>query len=136
VNRWTCPACGRTFGKRAQGHMCLPVRTIDDFIASQPEALQDIFSDVFDFMSRFEDVIIEPGDKYLMLKRSRTFAALTPRRKWVRMWFSLPFAVEHERIQSHERGNDRAIGHAMQLHTAEDVDDTVRAWLVEAYEFA
>lgn len=134
TKRWTCPACARTFGRNQQGHLCVPVRTIDDFIAAQPEALRGIFLSVFDFVGQFEDVIIEPGDKYLMLKRSRTFAALTPRRRWVRAWFSLPYAVDHDRIQSHERGNDRAIGHSMQLHTPNDVDDTVRGWLLEAYE--
>jgi len=134
MTHWTCPACGRTFGRNLQGHLCVPVRTIDDFIAAQPEALRGIFLSVFDFVSQFEDVIIEPGDKYLMLKRSRTFAALTPRLRWVRMWFSLPYTVDHDRIQSHERGNDRATGHSMQLHTPADVDDTVRGWLLEGYE--
>jgi hypothetical protein len=134
VNRWTCPACGRTFGRNAQGHLCVPVRTIDDFIAAQPEALQAVFLAVIDFMSQFDEIIIEPGDKYLMLKRSRTFAALTPRRRWVRMWFSLPYALEDDRIQSRERGTGHAIGHSLQLRTPGDFDNAVRAWLTEAYE--
>lgn len=131
--RWTCPACGRTFGRTAQGHHCLPVRPLGDFIASQPEALCGVFEAVIDHMSQFEDVIIEPGDAYLMLKRSRKFAALTARRKWVRMWFILPFAVDDDRIQSRSSGS-YGVAHFVQLREASDIDDAIKAWLTEAYE--
>lgn len=133
MKRWTCPVCGRTFGKTGQGHLCLPVRALDDFLASQPDDLRGVFEAVIDHISRFEDAIIEPGDAYLMLKRSRKFAALTARRKWVRMWFILPFAIDDDRIQSRSSGS-YGVAHFVQLREASDVDDAIRAWLTEAYE--
>ncbi|HVP05504.1 MAG TPA: DUF5655 domain-containing protein [Dehalococcoidia bacterium] len=132
--RWTCPACGRTFGRNLQGHVCVPVRTLDDFLAAQPPELRAVFEAVVEHMSPLEDVIIEPGDVYLMLKRSRTFAALTPRRRWIRMWFSLPYALDDDRIQSRARDSGRYVGHYVRLCKRGDVDDTVRGWLMEAYE--
>ena len=133
-SRWTCPACGRTFGRTGQGHLCVPVRTLDEFFAAQPAKLRDVFEAVVDHMSQLEDVILEPGDSYLMLKRDRKFAALTARRRWVRMWFILPYTVEDERIQSHTRATDGGVAHFVQLRGSDDVDDTVRGWLTESYD--
>jgi len=135
VPRWTCPACGRTFGRSAQGHHCVPVRTLDEFLEAQPADLRGVFEAVIDHMGRLEDVVIEPGDSYLMLKRSRKFAALTARRRWVRMWFILPYPIDDDRIQSRSRDNDHSgVAHFVQLRGPDDVDDTVRAWLTESYE--
>jgi predicted transport protein len=134
MRRWTCPACGRTFGRNLQGHVCVPVRTLADFLAAQPAELRSVFEAVVEHVSQLEDIVIEPGDVYLMLKRSRTFATLTPRRRWVRMWFSLPYAIDDDRIQSRTREAGRGVGHYAQLGTADDVDETIRNWLTEAYE--
>ena len=134
MTRWTCPACGRTFGRFGQGHLCAPVRTLNDFLIAQPAELRGVFEAVVEQMSQLEDVIIEPGDAYLMLKRSRKFAALTARRRWVRMWLILPYAVHDDRIQSRTGATDHGIAHYVQLREAGDVDDTVRGWLMESYE--
>lgn len=134
TTRWTCPACGRAFRRTGQSHLCVPVRTLDDFLAAQPPALLPVFEAVIDHMTQLEDVIIEPGDNWLMLKRSRKFAALTARRKWVRMWFILPHAIDDDRIQSRTRATGYGVVHYIQLKTSEGVDDTVCAWLTESCE--
>ena len=134
MTRWICPACGRTFGHTGQSHVCVPVRTLDEFLDAQPPDLRAVFEAVVEHVSQMEDIVIEPGDAYMMLKRSRTFATLTPRRRWVRMWFGLPYAAEDERIQSRAREGGRRVGHTTQLREPSDVDDTVRHWLTEAYE--
>jgi hypothetical protein len=85
-------------------------------------------------MRQFEDAIIEPGDNYLMLKRTRKFAALTARRRWVRMLFILPYAIDDDRIQSRTRATDYDIVHYVQLREPGEVDETIRDWLSEAYE--
>lgn len=134
MKRWACPACGRTFGRSRQGHVCVPVRTLDDFLAAQPDELRGVFEAVIEHVSQLEDIVIEPGDVYLMLKRSRTFATLTPRRHWIRMWFSLPYAVDDDRIQSRTRDTGHDVGHHVRLSEPGDVDNSIRAWLMEAYD--
>lgn len=37
---WTCPKCNRSFKVEDQNHYCIPVGTIDHYIAEQPEAYQ------------------------------------------------------------------------------------------------
>jgi hypothetical protein len=93
-----------------------------------------VFEAVIDHMGRLEDVVIEPGDNWLMLKHSRKFAALTARRHWVRMWFILPYAVEDDRIMSRTRATGYGVAHYIQLRRPEDFDDTVCGWLSESAE--
>ena len=37
---WKCPKCGREFERQEQQHYCVKPRTIDEYIAAQPEAVQ------------------------------------------------------------------------------------------------
>ena len=37
---WRCPKCGREFARQEQQHYCVKPRTIDEYIAAQPEAVQ------------------------------------------------------------------------------------------------
>lgn len=38
---WTCPKCGRTFKRQEQSHYCGKApETVDEYIAAQPEGLQ------------------------------------------------------------------------------------------------
>jgi len=44
---WQCPKCGRSFKKQNQEHFCeVYPKTIDDYIAAQPERVQPILNQV------------------------------------------------------------------------------------------
>lgn len=44
---WQCPKCGRSFAKNNQNHFCGEApKTIDEYIAAQPEALQPLLNQV------------------------------------------------------------------------------------------
>lgn len=46
---WTCPKCGRAFQKQNQGHYCgKPPKTIDEYIAAQPEEVQGYLKKIRD----------------------------------------------------------------------------------------
>ncbi|MCI8932723.1 MAG: hypothetical protein HFI01_13525 [Lachnospiraceae bacterium] len=46
---WTCPKCGRAFQKQNQGHYCgKPPKTIDEYIAAQPEGVQGYLKKIRD----------------------------------------------------------------------------------------
>lgn len=46
---WTCPKCGRAFQKQNQGHYCgKPPKTIDEYIAAQPEEVQGYLKQIRD----------------------------------------------------------------------------------------
>jgi len=69
----------------------------------------------------------------IFLKRAQTFAQLRPKDRWVALSFSLPRRVQHHLItrkiiQYHGRYH-----HVANLRTADDLDDSLRSWLAEAY---
>ena len=37
---WKCPRCGREFERQEQQHYCVKPKTIDEYIAAQPDAVQ------------------------------------------------------------------------------------------------
>lgn len=133
-SRWVCPACGRSFGRAGQGHLCIPARDLDEFLAALP-AHRAVFEAVIAHARSLGEAVIEPGESDLMLKRRRKFAALTPRQRWVRMWFVVPRVIEQDRIMSRTRSSSHGgTAHFVQLTSADDVDETLRAWLTESYE--
>jgi uncharacterized protein YdhG (YjbR/CyaY superfamily) len=48
---WQCPKCGRSFKKENQNHSCgIPLQTIEDYIAAQPEHVQPVLNQVRDML--------------------------------------------------------------------------------------
>ncbi|MDR1693145.1 MAG: DUF1801 domain-containing protein [Oscillospiraceae bacterium] len=43
---WKCPTCGREFQNTNQNHFCGSLKTIDDYISSQPETVRPLLQQV------------------------------------------------------------------------------------------
>ena len=43
---WTCPKCKRTFKNTDQEHYCVKPNNIDEYIASQPEAVRPLLQSI------------------------------------------------------------------------------------------
>ena len=41
--RWTCPECGRQFGRTNQAHECAPALSIEEYFSTGPEWERPIF---------------------------------------------------------------------------------------------
>lgn len=94
---WTCPACGREFGKR-QSHVCAPALSVDAYFAAQPPVEREIFEAVREHLQGLGPVIIEPVGVGILFKSRSTFAELRPKTRWVDLGFGLGRRVEHPRI--------------------------------------
>ena len=44
--KWICPKCGREFGKKEQSHFCEKPKTVDEYIAAQPEAVRQRLQEI------------------------------------------------------------------------------------------
>lgn len=132
--RWTCPACGRTFARSGQGHLCVPVNQLGDYLAALPPGHRAVAETVLSLFSGLDDVIVEAADVGLFFKRSRKFAQLRPRREWLVLIFLLRRKLHDPRVRSTVRATRSATAHHVRLETAEDIDDDIRGWLIEAYE--
>lgn len=132
--RWSCPACGRTFGRNRQGHLCVPVNRLPDYLAAQPADHRAVFRAVLDVFAGLDDVIVEAANVGIFFKRSRRFAQVRPRRQWLVLTFLLRRALQDDRVQSSVRATNRSTAYRVRLRSADDVDNHVRSWLMESYE--
>jgi hypothetical protein len=130
---WTCPDCGRGFGRRNQSHGCAPGQSIDDYFADRPPALRRAFDAVARHLARTGDVRIDAVTACVMFKRSRTFAEVRARRDRLELGFLLSRVLEHPKITRTLRLSAHRTAHFVDLVRASDVDRDVRGWLAEAY---
>lgn len=131
--RWTCPECGRRFGKARQGHDCAPALTLEEYFATGPPHERPVYEAVRAHLDNLDDVYTEPVSVGVFFKRSRTFAQLRPMQKWVALGFLLPHKLDHARLSRKVIGEGSRYYHVVNLHGPDDVDATIRDWLTEAY---
>ncbi|TML39218.1 MAG: hypothetical protein E6G27_11215 [Actinobacteria bacterium] len=130
---WTCPDCGRQFGKARQSHECTPAMSLEEYFSTGPPHDRPVFEEVMRHLRTVGPVHVEPVSVGIFLKRSRTFAELRPMRRWVALSFSLPRKVEHARITRKVVGYRGRFFHVVNLRGPDELDDEVRGWLTEAY---
>lgn len=134
MTAWTCPGCDRTFGRKGQGHLCIPGTTIDDWFADEPAEHRAIHDAIAEHLELLGDVHIEAVAVGIFYKRARMLAELRGRADHLALGMVLPDSAEHPRFtrRSPMSGGRRFL--ALPLRTVDDVDDQVRDWLTTAWE--
>lgn len=130
---WTCPDCGRRFGRRNQSHGCAPGQSVDDYFAGRPAPLRRAFDAIARHLARVGRVRVEAVTVCVMFKRARTFAEVRARRDRLVLIFLLSRVVEHPRITRALRLSAHRTAHFVDIARPADVDRDVRDWLAEAY---
>ena len=133
---WSCPACGREFGKR-QSHFCAPALSPDSYFANRPPAGREIEREIFEavraHLEGLGPVIVEPVGVGILFKNRRTFVELRPMTRWVALSFGLNHRCEHPRITRTIPVTNGRTYHAIRVLSAADIDQQVREWLTESY---
>jgi hypothetical protein len=130
---WTCPACGRRFGRAGQGHECAPALTIEEYFATGPPHERPVYEVVAAHLARLGEVHVEPVSVGIFFKAGRTFAQLRPMQRWVALSFVLPRTVRSPRLSRKVQQEGTRHHHVVNVRRPEDVDDEVLGWLTEAY---
>lgn len=133
MQRWTCPDCGRRFGRTRQGHECAPALTIEQYFESGPTHERPVYEAVQEIMDSIGDVYVEPVSVGIFFKRSRVFAQLRPMQKWVALGFIHPRKLDDQRIARKVVDVGKGYYHVVNVRTPDEIDETIRDWLTEAY---
>lgn len=131
--QWRCRDCGRSFGRPSQSHTCLPALTLNEYLARQPPAHAAIYGAALERLKRLGEIDIDPVGVGIMVKRTRTFCELRPKRRGVELSFKLSHKFADRRIHRSFQSSPNRICYFVMLEEPEDVDDTLGGWLADAY---
>lgn len=132
---WTCPACGRSFGRIRQGHECAPALSLEEYFSTGPEWERPIYEVVAAHLQSLGPVHVEPVSVGIFFKHGRrTFCELRPLTRWVAVSFTLHRQVRSDRLSRKVLGDGRRFFHVVNVRRADEVDDVLLEWLTEAYE--
>ena len=131
---WVCPDCGRSFGRARQPHACRPSVPLDEWLAGRDPRVRVVLDAVFAAVRGVGPVVVETTRDAVMVKRSRTFAEVKPRRDRVEVSFIVPRRIVDDRVVRTLDLTVTRVVHTVEARTAADVDRVVAGWLAEAYD--
>lgn len=131
---WTCPDCGRLFGRARQSHDCAPGMTLEEYFATGPVHERPVFEAVMKHLSGLGPVHADVVSVGIFLKNPRKFAELRPMQKWVAVSFSLGRRARHPTIVRKIIEYGGRYYHVANVAEPADLDDDLRQLLTEAYE--
>jgi hypothetical protein len=131
---WTCPECGRVFGRTGQGHDCAPGLSLEEYFETGPPHERPVFDAVMAHVESLGPVHADIVSVGIFLKNPRKFAELRPMQKWVAVSFSLRREARHRTITRKVIEYGNRYWHIANVATPADVDDALRDLLTEAYD--
>jgi uncharacterized protein DUF5655 len=129
---WRCPTCGQTFVTRNMPHSCQVV-PLDSHFAGGREALRAVFDAFVAAAQESGPVTINSTKSRITLQNRMRFAAVEPRQRHLNAHVVLQRPLTSPRFTTVEHIPPRYYVHKFRLHTPEDVDAELKAWLTEAY---
>lgn len=135
---WTCPDCGRLFGRTRQGHDCAPAMSVEEYFETGPDFERPIFDAVLDGLAAagVEPIHVEPVSVGIFLKRPERFAQLRTMTKWIAVGFSLRQELASRRISRKVVPHGQRYHHVVNVRDESEVDDELIGWLAEAHACA
>jgi len=130
-----CPNCEREFASANQAHVCVPGITVTDLLARHPQWVSEVYRAVINHLNSLGPVHEDAVNVGIFLKSDRKIAEFRPRVRSVQLGLYLPYELSDDRIaRALPAAADRVI-HLINLTSANQVDDQLRDWLAEAYDF-
>lgn len=130
---WTCPTCGRSFGRAKQSHGCAPAMSVDEYFAERPPVQWKIFDAVARHLAKLGPIIVDAVEVGILFKRARTFAELRPKRDRLSLAMLVSRKLEGPRVVRVIKTSAHRWACYVDLASPKDVDKEVRAWLSESY---
>lgn len=106
---------------------------LDDWFVGRPAEHRAIYEAVADHLRAVGPIVVDAADVGILIKRTRTFAELRPKRGGLALSIILSRPLAHPRITRTVRASTKRTAYFVELTHPEDVDDDVRGWLTESY---
>ena len=135
VTRWVCPNCEREFASANQAHVCVPGITVSELLRRNPSWMSEIYQAVIEHLTTLGPVHEDAVNVGIFLKSDRKIASFRPRVRSVLLSLFLPYELTDSRIARALPVASGRIAHMINIMSADQVDDQLRVWLSEAYDF-
>lgn len=99
----------------------------------RPPQFRRIHDAVVGHLEDLGEIVVDAVEVGILIKRSRTFAELRPRRDRLVLSILLSRRLDHPRVARRVRASGTRVAHFIDLYSEEDVDDEVLEWLTESY---
>lgn len=129
---WRCPRCERVFANRNQTHTC-GLHDLEHHFAGHAPIVRELYELVVAAIGELGPVIVLPEKTRIAFQVRMSFAQVTPRRGWLDGHVVLARRLEHPRFRKIETFSPRNHVHHFRLTRPQDIDETFREWLREAY---
>ena len=136
MDGWTCPDCGRLFGRAGQSHDCSPGLSTDEYFSTEPVHERPVFDAVMSALADAGPIHADVVSVGIFLKNPSKFAELRPMRRWVAVSFSLERRATHRTITRKVIEYGGRFWHVANVAQPDDLDDALCEMLREAYDLA
>ncbi len=133
MTAWTCPDCGRLFGRSGQSHDCAPGLSLEEYFSTGPAHERPIFDVVMQHVNGLGPVHADVVSVGVFLKNPRKFAELRPKDRWVAISFSLRRRATHPTITRKVTEYGNRFWHVANVRTPEEIDGDLLDLITEAY---
>lgn len=110
---------------------------LEEYFSTGPSFERPVFDAVMNHLRTLGEPFLEPVSVGVFVKRDGvSVLQLRPMTKWVAVCLFLPRTVHDRRISRKPIDSGRAVYHVVNVRGPEDVDEVVREWITEAWEWA
>ena len=130
---WVCPKCGARLITRNLWHSCGRF-TLESLFANAPPGVLRLARRYVELLHSLGDVQVLPQKTRLVCVARVRFAGLSPRKDGFRANFALRRWLTSPRIVQTTDHGPRWRAHVVEIRSAADLDDELRAWLQESHD--
>ncbi len=130
---WQCPKCGRRFVTANLWHSCV-VYTVEDHLSRVPKGIGELYRGFEAMVRSIGPIEVAPVKTRIAFMTRMRFAGARVQRRALEVAFLLTRRVESARFARVEQFGPRSFGYYVKIRRAEELDDELREWLVEAYD--
>jgi hypothetical protein len=134
--RWVCPECGREFANRNQAHVCAPGCSVDECFEGRPPVQREIYEEVVEYLESLGPVHLDVVRVGVFVKSDRKVGEIRPMARALSLELLLPRSVDSPRVLRRMPVSAGTTWHVVRLTGVEQVDEELRDWLTEAYDYA
>src|SRR5690349_22908622 len=129
---WLCPRCRRRFANHNQSHAC-GRHDLAHHFEGKDAAVRALYAAVRKAIAACGPVTILSEKTRIAFQVRMSFAQVTPRKHWLDGHVVLARRLESPRFRTVQTFSPRNHLHTFRISGADEIDDELRGWLVEAY---